>query len=306
MSTLQISLFGGVQLSQDDWTTSVRMTRTIQVLLAYLLLHRQRPQPREIVAGYLWGEHSDEQARSCLSTALFRLRSILEPKGIPRGTYLLTPASGEIRFNSESDYWLDVQVLEDAAGAAISQDLARVENKLLQEMEQSLNVYKGELLEGFYDDWVTRERERIKNLHLEALIALMRFHGRQRAFEKALLYGRRILEQEPLREEIHREMMRFYWESGQRTQAVQQYQSCCRVLEAELNIRPMLETQLLLHEITQMADSANSPFSPAGNSLFLEQSLLELNMAKMAVDRVQHHLSHAINMAEQCLERQPR
>jgi DNA-binding SARP family transcriptional activator len=108
MSVLRICLLGQVRIAHADLPSPVKLTHTVQALLAYPLLQRQRSQPRETLAGLFWGDYSQERARSCLNTTLWRLRQVLEPDGIPRGTYLLTISTDEVGFNLESDYWLDV------------------------------------------------------------------------------------------------------------------------------------------------------------------------------------------------------
>ncbi|MFQ5854953.1 MAG: BTAD domain-containing putative transcriptional regulator, partial [Anaerolineae bacterium] len=210
MSILRISLFGDVRIARDDWSSEVRVTRSVQALLAYLLLQRHRVHPREVLAGLFWGDHSENRARSCLSTALWRLRSALEPEGIPRGTYLVRTPAGEIGFNHESDHWLDVAVFEEQAGRVLAQPIDVTESAKVQELENALRLYTGELLEGFYDDWALRERERLRFLYLNSLAHLMHYHKYQGAYEESLAYGQQILQHDPLREEIHREMMRLY------------------------------------------------------------------------------------------------
>jgi DNA-binding SARP family transcriptional activator len=48
-----------------------------------------------------------------LNTALWRLRKVLEPAGVPRGTYLVTTSMGKVRFNRLSNYGLDVAEFEN-------------------------------------------------------------------------------------------------------------------------------------------------------------------------------------------------
>src|SRR5687767_13269224 len=116
MSELRISLLGGVHIAHAAGSSESKVTHTVQALFAYLLLQRHHSYSRDALAGLLWGEHSQERARSCLSTTLWRLRGVLEPAGIPRGTYLVTTPIGEVSFNWASDYWLDVAVFEEQVG----------------------------------------------------------------------------------------------------------------------------------------------------------------------------------------------
>ena len=56
MSILHVTLFGGVNVTHDDWSTEVIMTPDIQAFLAYLLLQRHRMHSREVLADIFWGE----------------------------------------------------------------------------------------------------------------------------------------------------------------------------------------------------------------------------------------------------------
>ena len=116
-------------------------------------------------------------------------------------------------------------------------------------MESGIALYKGDLLEGVYDDWAIRAREHERLLYLSSLAYLLQYHHEQQNYKKSLGYGQRILTVDPLREEIHREMMRLYLEIGQRAQAIRQYEDCRTNLLMELGIAPMEETQALYKQI---------------------------------------------------------
>jgi len=99
MGTLRIRLLGIVQISHDGLSEQIKILHQIKGLLAYLLLFRHRFHTREVLADLFWGDQSEDRARKCLSTALWRLRKVLEPDGIRRGTYLVTTSRGEVGFN---------------------------------------------------------------------------------------------------------------------------------------------------------------------------------------------------------------
>ena len=259
MSSLRVFLFGGFQIAHDgDPTPNNKMTRGVKALLAYLLLFRHRVHPREVLAGLFWGDHSEERARSCLSTALWRIRRALEPGQIPKGTYLLTTPTGEVGFNRESDYWLDVAEFEESASRCLAQSVQSRDFVDVCDIENIPILYTGELLEGFYDDWALRERERLRSLYLKSLSHLMLYHRHHGNYEQSLAYGQTILSHDPLREGIHREVMRLYLESGQRAMAIRQYENCSEILKTELGIPPMEETQALYREILNPARSDRS------------------------------------------------
>jgi DNA-binding SARP family transcriptional activator len=272
MNTLRISLFGCVRIDQSGWASPIKITRTIQALLAYLLLQRQRSQPREVLVDIFWGEQPPERAYSCLNTTLWRLRQALEPSGVARGTYLLTTSTGEVSFNWESDHWLDIAAFEDQARRLLAKPVQLMEAGDTQTLSEALQLCTGELLEGFYDDWAIREREHLRRLQLNSLAHLMQYHKLHQQLEQSIACGQGILDLEPLSEEFHRDLMRLYVESGQRTMAVRQYEICCAFLAKEMGISPMPKTQSLYAQIIADAPTAPLPSSPNTASLTIVQS----------------------------------
>lgn len=300
MSVLRIRLFGNVRIAHDDWRSEAKTTHAVQALLAFLLLQRHRAHPRESLAGTFWGDRSESRARGCLSTALWRLRQVLEPKGIASGTYLVTTSTGEVRFNGKSDHWLDVAVFEEVVTPILATPVRVMDDAAARELEAALELYTGELLEGFFDDWALRERERLRGLYLNSLAHLMQYHKNRGDYEQSLGYGQRILDYDPLREEIHRELMRLYVENGQRALAVRQYETCCEVLDAELSIPPMEETRALHDQITtETGRHRVQPSDPAERTTF-QNAIQQLQHAMQDLDQAQLQLQRAIQLVERC------
>jgi DNA-binding SARP family transcriptional activator len=296
MSLLRISLFGRVSIARNGRPSEVRLTRVAQELLAYLLLYRHRMHSREILTGLFWGELSDDRARGCLNTALWRLRRILEADGVPRGAYIATTSTGDIGFNERGDYWLDVEVFERQVLELLSRQAHEVDQSVVNRTETVLRLYTGDLLEGVLDDWAISERERLQRLYLEALVQLMRYHGGRQAFAEGLSYGRLVLQHDGLREEIHREMMALYAASGQRALAVRQYQICREILAAELSIAPMQETQRLHEKIAMEPDRSASLLQPAPG---LSPGLVELlSRAALACEEASRLVLEATRLLE--------
>ena len=310
MDTLHIRLFGGFQLSRSgDHALDTTLTRRLQSFLAYLLLNRQRVFSRDVLTGLFWGENSEERARNCLSTALWRLRRVLEPAEVARGTYLITGSNSEVGFNPFSSHWLDISVFERKTSEILAKPLRAMGDADASEMEHSLALYTGDLLEGFYDEWVLQERERLRSLYLESLAHLMRYYTEVGYPAKGVTCGKKILSQEPLREEIHRELMRIFCDSGQSSKAIQQYQVCCSVLDRELGILPMEETQALYASILRenRAHVKSSPHitQPKGiprERITLSHAVDQLQEAITRLHEASDQLHQAIRLLDEVVQ----
>ncbi len=198
-------------------------------------------------------------------------------------------------FNRESQYWLDVEVFEQEINHLIAYPSQAKDEPNVQDLERIMNLYKGELLEGLYDDWAVREREHLRTIYLKSLTYLMQYYKFHKAYEKSSAYGQQILNLDPIREDIHREMMRIYLESGQRALAARQYGICQLTLIKELGISPMEETQMLYRQIFPESHKNHIPLA-SEESLNLEQALGELRQIshtiELARDQIQQTLQY--------------
>src|SRR3974377_154331 len=104
---LEIRLLGQFDLRLDDQPIELP-SRPAQSLLAYFVLRPGAPQRREKLAGLLWPDATDANARSYLRQALWRIRKALEAAG---HDYFLTDDL-TIAFDADGAYWLDVHLLE--------------------------------------------------------------------------------------------------------------------------------------------------------------------------------------------------
>jgi DNA-binding SARP family transcriptional activator len=105
---LELRLLGRLEVRLDDAVVLVP-SRPAQSLLAYLALSAGTGHRREKLAGLLWPEADEDNARSNLRHALWRIRKALEPKDLVT-PYLLTDDFA-VSFNAGADYWLDTVVL---------------------------------------------------------------------------------------------------------------------------------------------------------------------------------------------------
>ncbi len=305
MSTLRIFLFGSVRIAHgEDLTAGVKLTHTVQELLAYLLLQQHRWHAREVLTEVAWGDRPEDQARSCLNTALWRLRRALEPDGIARGTYLVTTSSGEVSFNWESDHWIDVAAFEGPVRRILARPVQVMEAVDAVELENALQLYCGELLDGFYTDWALRDRERLRSIYLDSLAHLLNYSHDRGNYAKSLTLGKLILDQDPLREEIHREMMRLYMQVGQRALAVRQYQSCRGILAKELGIAPMEETEAVYHQIVSEAQPSRDQLISAQEQTTLWHALRQLHAAWQEFEQTRAKFQRAMCLVKELAERE--
>jgi DNA-binding SARP family transcriptional activator len=254
---VEIRLFGSLSILMDGEQIVTLQGRKCRNVLSYLVLRHDVPHAREQLAALFWGDRDAAQARHCFNTALWRLQAALGGKEGPARRWLRSDPQ-TVRFCPDAAVSVDVIRFEADCALADGVPVAAVEQQAALR-RQAIAVYRGDLLLDCYEDWCLAERERLQRLYVRTLRWLVQYHRQRGEFEQAIEDARRILACDPLREAVHRDLIRLYLDSGQPAAALQQYRACVDVLKGELGIAPMPETSLLLQHIMRAGRPAASP-----------------------------------------------
>ncbi|HET7091364.1 MAG TPA: BTAD domain-containing putative transcriptional regulator [Anaerolineae bacterium] len=233
MPTLHIRLLGEFSLVYGDELLRTVHTARLKSVLAYLLLHLDAPQSRQHLAFLFWPDSTEVQAHNNLRQSIHRLRQAL-----PDAESFLHSDAQTVQWLPDSPFTLDVDEFEKAIQQAQSPE----------SLQEAVNLYRGELLPGCYDDWILPERERLKQEFCAVLERLSLHLENLGDYRSATRYTEHLLRSDPLREETYRRLIRLYALSGDRTGVVRVYQTCVRVLKRELDVEPSPETQAIYAE----------------------------------------------------------
>jgi len=271
VARLSLSLLGPFQVTLDGQPIIGFKSNKVRALLAYLAVEADRPHRRETLAGLLWPDWPDRDALSNLRYALSNLRHVIDDHtAIP--PFLLINREN-LQFNTDCDFWLDVNALTLAAQNNLD-DAVDVEL-----LERSINLYRGSFLEGFsledsspFEDWIQLTRERLARQASSILHALANIYERSGAYEHAQSFAWRQLELEPCDESAHRLVMRTHVLSGQRSAALAQFEICQNLLSKELGVEPSAETRQLYEQIRNgMLKPTSPPVTTTKRPLFLQE-----------------------------------
>jgi DNA-binding SARP family transcriptional activator len=230
---LRVHLFGHVRVFTDGAPFQMATPRKALPLLAYLLLHRDGAVSRDFLSFLLWPDENEDSARQKLRATLFDLTRVLP--AAPDGHWITIEGTG-VRWNPGTEVSLDVDDFE----AAI------VDSKRL---EQGVGLYAGDLLETLYDEWIIAPRERLRSAYLGALGQLISVARRRVDFPLAIACAKRLLEADPLREDVARRLIALRYEAGDRAGALDEYDRFEGRVRDELGIDPMPETAAIREAI---------------------------------------------------------
>ena len=249
MASLSIRLLGFPQVSRDREPVSDLRSDKALALLAYLAVESDRAHRREKLAGMLWPDYVERSARANLRRALADLRQAIGDREVTPPHLHATRKT--IQFNIAGDAWVDAIAFSTLLEAALSSP-----GQNMQQLEDAVDLYEGPFLDGFsladspeFEEWMVLTREQYSRKAMEALQRLSSEFEEQGQYERALDFAWRQLELDPWRESAHRQVMHLLALDGQRDTALAQYETCRRLLEAELGAQPSARTRQLYQQL---------------------------------------------------------
>ena len=260
---VSITMFGRFAVYGDDAGVAQIEGRKVQELLSYLLLFRAKPHRREIVADALWGAGDTTQSRKYLRQAIWEFHGAFGEGRIGHDVLLIDPTW--IQVNPDADVWLDVAEIESAFDAARGTRGDDLDPELAAVLERAMGLYRGDLLEGWYQDWCLFERERLRAMYVMTVEKLLAYHESRRQFDDGFACGERILRHDRAHERTHWRLMRLRYQAGDRTGAMRQYAACVAALREELDVAPSERTSALYELIRADGGAAPDAAPPAGN-----------------------------------------
>ncbi len=230
---LRVRLLGSFEIEAGRKPVSLA-SRPAQSLFAFLVLNAGTAFRREKLAGQLWPDSTEEQARDYLRHALWRIRKALQAASA--APYLRADDLA-VAFDSSAPYWLDVAAIRDVSDEAPAEELIT-----------ALSGYRGEMLPGFYDEWVVLERENLQAAYERKMACLLERLKERGRWSEVLRWGEQWISSGQRPEAAYRYLMEAHAASGDMSGVAAVYERCVKSL-SELNVEPSDQTRRLFQEL---------------------------------------------------------
>lgn len=263
---LQISLLGRPEILLDGNPVTEFRTNKAQALLCYLAA-TGISHSRHALAGLLWSDDSEENAKNSLRVVLNNLNKLLPDH--------LDIARQSVTFRRDSEHWLDIAEFEKYTEALNSTDISTEMLLDPDDLRQAVALYRGSFLEDLivegalsFDEWLIAERTRWRQEALKAMETLANALLAQHQYDDASKILKQLLILEPWHEEAHRHLMVTLSRIGDIDGALAQYEICRQRLADELDVEPMPETTALFERI-QVARTSQFNTLPKSSKVFV-------------------------------------
>jgi DNA-binding SARP family transcriptional activator len=241
---LRVRVLGDLALELDGRRLALPDGRPARALLAWLALH-PGTHPRAAVAAALWPDVLDSSARASLRTALSAVRRSLGEQA----SEVILAGREQVGLAGAPTVTVDALELEALLDAG--------------QPAQALELALGELASELDDDWVLRERDRLRERCSAALAALSTEAAARGDADEAVAFARRRTDLDPLDEPAHRDLMRALADSGEPAAALAVYNRLSARLRRELAVVPSASTRELAASLRAGASPPTDGARPA-------------------------------------------
>ena len=254
---LSLSLLGSFQCFVDGENHNEEFrTKKERALLAYLAIESDRPHQREALAEMFWPDKPDGYARTNLRQALSGIRQAVQNQKTQPSFLLVSDEF--VQVNPQSHVEIDSKIFDQ-----IFEDISSHQHQsadscptCIASLNELIKLYRGDFLDEcllsntfVFQEWVLFQREHYFRRLLTSIHYLIKHYQNSGEIKTALEYAYRQANLAPLEESAHRQLMLLLAMDGRRSAAMEQYQTCCRILADELEVTPDIETTALYEKI---------------------------------------------------------
>jgi len=138
-------------------------------------------------------------------------------------------------------------------------------------------------------------------MSLRAHMALLEMQSRRGALDEAIATAQHSLRIDILQEPVHRALMKLFMQSGDLVNALQQFETCAKVLKRELRIDPDAETKALYNEIVKLRSKSSAEGTgedPRNTVLVVEDNVLNRELTNALLKQAGYQVLVAKDGAE--------
>jgi DNA-binding SARP family transcriptional activator/Flp pilus assembly protein TadD len=251
VGNLTIKMLGPVEIIRDPlrpFAVDAWTTKRARDILCFIASRPHRRASKETIFETFWTEGDHEIIIKDFHPTVSQIRKALNSNQPLKQRFLLYQ-DGDYFLNSEFAYEIDLEDFDRLVSQGETALRAGQVDRGISCYESAIRLYRGEFIQGCYDDWVAEQRYYYREQYLRLLEALVVAAQKVNEWPRSLHFAQRILHDDPFREDIHCRIMRAHAEMGNRTAVKEQYEMLRSRLRNDLSVEPSATTTRVYRQI---------------------------------------------------------
>ncbi len=248
---LTVRLLGAVEIFRDParpLAPDAWVTRRARDILCFIASRRHRRVSKDAIIDTFWGESDFGSVEKNFHPTISHIRKALNSNQPLKQNFLLY-RDGDYQLNPEFSYRIDAEEFDRLISEGDAARRARDTDAFVKAYEEAAALYRGEFMQGSYDEWAEEQRSYYREQYLRVLEILSRAAQKADDWSRSLGLAQKILREDPFREDVHCQVMRAHAAQGNRVAVREQYEALRKILKKELGVEPAADTRKIYREL---------------------------------------------------------
>lgn len=251
LTDLTIKVLGPTEICRDPskpFAPDAWTTRRARDIFCYIATSKHRRVAKDVLIEAFWRDEDLASVERNFHPTISHIRKALNSRQQLKQNFVVF-RDGAYQLNPELSYSIDTEEFLAAISAAEAAKKATDDAARRGHLERARDLYRGDFLEGSYEDWVEDQRHFYREQFSRVLSGLAKISVTEKKWTDALKYANEILTIDPYREDLHRLVLKVLSAQGKHTAVKKHFEDMRRLLKQELGIEPSAETQRVYREL---------------------------------------------------------
>jgi ATP/maltotriose-dependent transcriptional regulator MalT/DNA-binding SARP family transcriptional activator len=248
---LTVKVLGHVEIFRDPskpFAADAWTTRRARDIFCYIATRKNRRAPKDVLIDAFWGGEDLDAIEKNFHPTISHIRKALNSRQTLKQNFIIF-RDGSYQLSPEFSYRIDT---EEFLGEIASAEAAKADKRsedFRKHLENAVALYRGDFMEGLYEDWAEEQRTYFSEQFSRVLNALAKLSVTEKRWADAIRYANQILAIDPYREDLHRLVMRVLAAQGKPAAVKKHFEEMSVLLKQDLGIEPSAETRKVFGEL---------------------------------------------------------
>jgi two-component SAPR family response regulator len=202
-------------------------TAKSEELFAYFIYNKSEWHDKWRLCDLLWSDCNAKNAEHNLHSTIYRMKTALKKIGVEN---IISYNQGIYRVDF-TDFKCDIWEFE---AFILKNESISKEN--IQEYEEVISLYKGEIFSGRDYIWSITLKEKFNNFYIKLVKKVIVYYIGRKEFINAEDNAKKLLKLNPYDEEIHKLVLDIYYKAGDRIKLIEHFNEAKKLFHEELGV----------------------------------------------------------------------
>lgn len=251
VTDLTLKILGPVEIYRDSakpFAPDAWTTKRARDIFCYIATSKHRRVAKDVLIEAFWGDEELETVEKNFHPTISHIRKALNSRQQLKQNFIVF-RDGAYQLNPELSYFIDTEEFVASISLAESAKKEKDDEAAREHLERAYELYRGEFLEGSYDDWAVKQRDFYREQFSRVIGGLAKLSVVERKWTEALKFANEILAIDPYREDLHRLVLKVLSAQGKHAGVKKHFEGLRALLRNDLGIEPSAETKRVYKEL---------------------------------------------------------